>query len=120
MIVVSTTTIILLIIAIFALDLFVTQWIFKFMFSYEIRDRDILVRLFHFLPIYKIPYEKIVKMHVAPVWEVAIIPGMHFFTRPFAKRVVIEQRNRWFIYAFLTPSDPDVFITEVKKRMSNS
>lgn len=93
---------------------------FRLLFSYEITDKNITVRLFHVLPIYTIPLNKIVAMHVAPVWEVAIVPGMHLFTRPFAKRVVIEQKERWFIFAFFTPENPDTFIAEVRKRMAYS
>jgi hypothetical protein len=28
-----------------------------------------------------------------------------------------EMRDRWFIYAFLTPENPAAFISEVKRRI---
>ncbi|WP_292530886.1 hypothetical protein [Methylocystis sp.] len=106
-------------IAVMLLAAFAFFYLFRLIFSYEIRDRDILVRLFHFLPLYKVPYNKIVAMRVAPVWEVALVPGMHLPTRPLAtRRVAIEMKDRWFIFAFFTPDDPDAFIAEVKSRMT--
>lgn len=117
MITASAEIIILMGVATMALCAVVGYYSFRFIFSYEIRDKDILVRLFHFFPLYKVPFNKIVAMRVAPVWEVALVPGMHLFTRPFAKRVAIEMRDRWFIFAFFTPKNPDAFIAEVKKRM---
>lgn len=92
---------------------------FRLIFSYEIRGGEILVRLFHFLPLYKVPFSKIVAIRVAPVWEVALVPGMHLPTRPLAtRRVAIEMKDRWFIFAFFTPENPDAFIAEVKKRIA--
>jgi hypothetical protein len=75
----------------------------RLLLSYQIRDRDIRVLLFNSIPIYWIPFRKIVRMHEAPFYEVALVPGVHLFTRAFAQRVVIEMRDRWFIFAFLTP-----------------
>lgn len=91
---------------------------FRLFFSYEIREKDILVRLFHFLPIYKVPYNKIVAIRNAPFHEIVLVPGMHLATRLFARRVAIEMKNRWIIFAFFTPENPDAFIAEVKKRMA--
>lgn len=93
--------------------------LFRLFFSYKITDKDITVLLFHFLPIYRMPFEKIVKIHSAPFHEVALVPGMHLFTRVFARRVVIEMKDRWFIFAFLTPENPDAFISEIKKHLAN-
>ena len=105
-------------VALMGLAAFIFFYLFRLIFSYEIRDKDILVRLFHFLPLYKIPFSKIVAMRVAPVWEVALVPGMHLPTRPLAtRRVAIEMKDRWFIFAFFTPENPDAFIAEIKKRM---
>jgi hypothetical protein len=105
-------------IAVMGLAAFAFFYLFRLIFSYEIREKDILVRVFHFLPLYKVPYNKIVAIRVAPVWEVALVPGMHLPTRPLAtRRVAIEMKDRWFIFAFFTPNDPDAFIEEVKKRM---
>lgn len=107
-------------VALMGLAAFAFFYLFRLIFSYEIRDRDILVRLFHFLPLYKVPYNKIVAIRVAPVWEVALVPGMHLPTRPLAtRRVAIEMRDRWFIFAFFTPENPDAFIAEVKKHLAN-
>lgn len=90
---------------------------FRLFFNYEITDKNIVVYLFRVFPIYRIPFEKIVKIYSAPFHEVAIVPGVHLFTRPFAKRVVIEMRERWFIFAFLTPEDTEGFIQKVKSKM---
>src|SRR5450631_484651 len=88
--------------------------------SYEITNSDIRVLLFGVIPIYWIPFRKIKKMHEAPFYEVALIPGVHLFTRTFAKRVVIEMRDKWFIFAFLTPDNPAAFIADVKRHMGVS
>jgi hypothetical protein len=101
-----------------ALLLLLSSQVFRVIFSYSIREKEIAVLLFHTVPIYTIPYGKIVKMHEAPFYEVALVPGVHLFTRVFARRVVIEMRDRWFIFAFLTPADPGAFMAEVKQRMS--
>ena len=104
-----------------ALLLYVGLQSFRLIFSYKITDEGIIVYLFHILPLYKVPYNKIVAMRVAPVWEVALVPGMHLPTRPLAtRRVAIEMKDRWFIFAFFTPDNPDAFIAEVKKRMAAS
>lgn len=108
-----------IVIPLMALGLFLLFQLFRLFFSYKITDKDITVLLFHFLPIYRIPFEKIVEMHSAPFHEVALVPGMHLFTRVFARRVVIEMKDRWFIFAFLTPKDPDAFISEIKKHLAN-
>jgi len=113
----SAEVVILIAVVTMALCLFVGYHSFKWFFSYEITDKNITVRLFRTIPIYRIPFEKIVKMRVAPIYEVMLVPGVHLFTRPFAKNVVIEQKNRWFIFAFLTPENPDAFISEIQKRM---
>src|SRR3989344_7779707 len=119
MIVIENNLIMLaIVIPLMGLAAFAFFYLFRLIFSYEIRNNDILVRLFHFLPLYKVPYNKIVAIRVAPVWEVALVPGMHLPTRPLAtRRVAIEMKDRWFIFAFFTPTDPDAFIAEIKKRM---
>lgn len=108
-----------IVVPIITLSLALLFQVFRLLFAYKITDKEIIVLLFHFLPIYKVPFNKIVAMHVASVWEVAIVPGMHLFTRPFAKRVVIEQKDRRFIFAFFTPGNPDVFISEIKKHLED-
>jgi hypothetical protein len=92
--------------------------VFKLIFSYSVRETEIVVLLFHAVPIYRIPFHVIETLHEAPVYEVALIPGMHLFTRPFARRVVIEMRDRWAKYAFLTPNNPTEFIADIKRRMA--
>ena len=102
-----------------ALDLFVTErFFFRNLFSYEIREKDILVRLFRVMPIYKVPFDKIVAIRNARVHEVALVPGMHLSTRLFARRVAIEMKDRWFTFAFFTPDNPNAFIAEVERRMT--
>jgi hypothetical protein len=91
--------------------------IWKVLIAYRITDHDIQVLLFHFIPIYHIPFHKIVKMHEASFYEVALVPGFHLFTQPFAQRVVIKQRGRWFPLAFLTPNNPSAFIADVKRHL---
>jgi hypothetical protein len=90
------------------------------LFTYKITDSDIRVLLFGAIPIYWIPFRRIKKMHEAPFYEVALVPGVHLFTRTFARRVVIEMRDKWFIFAFFTPDDPAAFIAEVKNHMHRS
>jgi hypothetical protein len=77
--------------------------IWRILFSYQITDKDIRVLLFRAVPIYRIPFRKIKELHQAPLYEVALVPGMHLFTRPFARRVVIEMRDTLVMFAFLTP-----------------
>jgi hypothetical protein len=91
----------------------------KFLLSYEITSSHIQVLLFRTIPIYWIPFKKIKEMHEAPFHEVALVPGVHLFTRMFARRVVIEMRDKWFIFAFLTPDNPTEFIADVKRRFPN-
>jgi hypothetical protein len=92
----------------------------KLLLSYKITDSDIRVLLFGAIPIYWIPFRKITEMHEAPFHEVALVPGVHLFTRTFARRVVIEMRDKWFIFAFLTPDNPAAFIADVKRHMGVS
>jgi hypothetical protein len=93
---------------------------FKLIFAYKLMDDRIVVFLFHVLPIYVIPFHKIDRMREAALYEVAAVPGMHLFTRPFGSRVVIEMRDRWARFAFLTPSNPGAFIADIKRRMTRS
>jgi hypothetical protein len=109
-----------LVIPLMALLAYAGLQVFRLLFRYEITNKDIVVYLFHFLPIYRVPFNKIVAIHNRPLHEVMLVPGVHLFTRPFARNVVIEQKDRWFIFAFLTPENPDAFIAEVKKRMAAS
>ena len=97
--------------------LFAMLGIWRILFSYEITDKDVRVLLFHVVPLYWIPFRKIVKMHEAPFHEVALVPGVHLFTRTFARRVVFEMRDKWFIFAFLTPDNAAAFIREVENHM---
>jgi hypothetical protein len=90
---------------------------FKLIFKYKITNDKIVALLFHVVPIYIIPFGRIEGMRQATFYEVALVPGMHLFTRPFGKRVVIEMKDRWAKFAFLTPSDPTAFIDTVKRRM---
>ena len=92
----------------------------KLLLSYKITDSDIRVLLFGAIPIYWIPFRKIKEMHEAPFHEVALVPGAHLFTRTFARRVVIEMRDKWFIFAFLTPDNPAAFIADVRRHMGVS
>jgi hypothetical protein len=101
--------------AVMMLLLFLAGRLPQLLVSYKITDRDIRVLLFHTLPIYSIPFGKIVKMHEAPFYEVALVPGVHLFTRTFARRVVIQMRDKWFIFAFLTPENPAAFIADVER-----
>jgi hypothetical protein len=57
----------------------------KLLLSYKITDSDIRVLLFGAIPIYWIPFRKIKEMHEAPFHEVALVPGVHLFTRTFAR-----------------------------------
>jgi hypothetical protein len=98
----------------------ISSQVFKLIFAYNVSDSEIIVQLFHALPIYRIPFRKIEKIREAPMYEVALVPGMHFFTRPFGRRVVIEMLDTSIRYAFLTPSDPGAFIAEVKRHMTNA
>ncbi len=95
------------------------EGLWRHVFAYQITDKDVRVLLFNRLPIYRIPFHKIVKMHEAPFYEVALVPGKHFFTRTFAKRVVIETKNTWFPFTFLTPDNPTAFIADIKKHISH-
>src|SRR5882724_4355894 len=95
--------------------LFAMLGIWRILFSYEITDKDVRVLLFHVVPLYWIPFRKIVKMHEAPFHEVVLVPGKHFFTRMFGRRVVIETRDTWFPFTFLTPNHPSAFIADVKR-----
>ena len=89
--------------------------LFRLLFSYRIADDGITVLLFHIIPIYRIPFRKIKQLREASVYEVALVPGMHLFTRPFARRVVIEMRDTWVKFAFLTPDNPAAFIADIKR-----
>ena len=122
MIITDNITALAIVIPLMAVLLFMGLWSFRLFFSYKITDKNITVNLFHILPIYRISFAKIVEMHTAPVHEVALIPGVHLFTRPFARRVVIEMKDTWTFlrFAFLTPDNPDVFIAEIKKRLPAS
>ena len=93
---------------------------FRLIFSYKITNDKILVLLFHIAPLYTIPLNKIEGLHEASFYEVALVPGMHLFTRPFGRRVVVEMRDRWAKFAFLTPSNPAAFIADVKRRLASS
>ena len=90
----------------------------RLLISYKITSTHIEVLLFRTIPIYWIPFRKIKEMHKRALYEVMLVPGVHLFTRFFAKRVMIEMRDKWFIFAFFTPENPDAFIAEVKKRMA--
>jgi hypothetical protein len=79
--------------AVIGLLLVGSSLIWRLLFSYQITDKDIRVLLLHAIPIYRIPLRKIKELHQAPLYEVALVPGMHLFARPFARRVVIEMRN---------------------------
>ena len=92
----------------------------RLLLSYEISRDYISVLLFRTIPIYWIPFVKIKNMHEAPFHEVALVPGVHLFTRTFARRVVIEMRDKWFIFAFLTPDNPAAFIADVRRHMGVS
>lgn len=118
MIIVSAEIFILMGVATMALCAVSGYYFFRLFFSYEIREKDVLVRLFHLLPIYKVPFNKIVAIRKAPFHEIVLVPGMHLSTRLFARRVAIEMKDRWIIFVFLTPNEPDAFIAEVKKRQS--
>ena len=89
----------------------------RLLISYKISENHITVFLLRTIPIYWIPFRKIKALHVRAFYEVVLVPGVHLFTRLFAKRVMIEMRDKWFIFAFFTPDNPDAFIAEVKKRM---
>ena len=91
--------------------------LFRLLIGYKVTDKDIAILLFHLVPIYRIPFRKIKKIYSAPMYEVMLIPGLHFPSRVFSRRVVIERRNTWFKFAFLTPKDPDAFIADVKRLM---
>jgi hypothetical protein len=93
---------------------------FRFVFAYTITDDKIIVLLFHIVPIYIIPFDKIEAVREATFYQVALVPGMHLFTRPFGRRVVIEMRDRWAKFAFLTPSNPAAFIADIKRRITLS
>jgi hypothetical protein len=98
--------------------LILSSQVFKLIFSYSVRETEIVVLLLHAVPIYRIPFYVIETLHEAPAYEVALIPGVHLFTRPFARRVVIEMRDRWAKYAFLTPNNPTEFIADIKTRIA--
>jgi hypothetical protein len=100
--------------------LFGMMGVWRILFSYEVTDKDVRVLLFHVLPLYWIPFRKIVKTHEAPFHEVVLVPGVHLFTRTFARRVVFETRDKWFVFAFLTPDNPAAFIADVKRHMGVS
>ncbi len=91
--------------------------VWRVVFAYDVTDEHVTVLLFGRIPIYRIPFRKIVKMHEAPFHEVVLVPGKHFFTHMFGRRVVIETRDTWFPFTFLTPDNPAAFIAQVENRM---
>lgn len=99
--------------------LFVAFYLFRFLFKYEITEKNIRILLFRFIPIYKIQFSKIEKTYIARFHEVFLIPGLHFLRLPFRKTIVIEMRDTMIKFAFLTPDDPDAFISEIKKHLAN-
>jgi hypothetical protein len=100
--------------------LIVSTQVFKLIFEYQIADDEIIVLLFHLAPIYRIPLRTVETLYEAPAYQVALIPGMHLFTRPFGRRVVVEMRGRWARFAFLTPTNPAAFIADIKRRMKRA
>lgn len=94
---------------------FVFFRLFRLLISYRITDKDIKILLFHFIPIYKIPFTNIEKIYEQKFHEVFLIPGWHFPSMIFSKRVTIELKDAWFKYVFLTPKDTNSFIQEIKR-----
>ena len=99
--------------------LFIGFYLFRFLFKYEITDKNIKILLFRFIPIYRIQFSKIEKTYIARFHEVFLIPGLHFLRRPFRKTIVIEMRDTMIKFAFLTPDDPEKFFEEFKKHLAN-
>jgi hypothetical protein len=106
---------ILLGIATIGLFLVLAAQAFLLIFAYEVTKEQIIILLFHIVPIYTIPFSKIKAVREAPFHQIALVPGMHLFTHPFGRRVVIEMRDRWAKFAFLTPSNPAAFIADIKR-----
>jgi hypothetical protein len=100
--------------------LVISSQAFQFIFAYSVNESGIVVQLFHVIPIYRIPFRSIKKLYEAPFYEVALVPGMHLFTRPFGRRVVIDMGDKWPKFAFLTPINPTSFIEEIKRHLSNA
>lgn len=108
---------ILFYLVIMGMFLFVCTYLFSFLIKYKITDKDIKILLFNFILIYKIPFEKIIKISSIPFYETIFTPGLHFLKYIFARRVVIEMKDTWFRYVFLTPKDIDGFIKNVKNKL---
>lgn len=79
-----------------AVLLFLGFKVFRLLVGYEIADDSIKVLLFHYIPIYKIPFTNIEKIYLQRFHEVVIVPGWHFPSRIFSRRVTIELKNSWF------------------------
>jgi hypothetical protein len=93
---------------------------FRLIFGYRLTETSIKVLLFDVLPIYDIPLKRIIDLHVAPMHKVALVPGYHLFRYPFGRRVVVEMRDSWVRFAFLTPNNPEEFIADVRGRIATS
>lgn len=91
--------------------------LFRLLFSYKITSKGIQVLLFNKFPIYRIPFQKIDSIYTANFLQVALVPGLHFPTRIFKKRVVIKTNGTMFRYVFLTPKGPDGFIKDIQKEL---
>jgi len=90
---------------------------FRLLFGYRLENNKIIILLFHFLPIYKILVSDIKEIYSAGMLQTLLIPGLRFDSRIFEQRVVIVTKSRLINHVFLTPKNPDVFITEVKNRV---
>jgi len=113
----NATVLLLLAILVMGVVAFTFFRLFRLITAYKITDDCIKVLLFHFIPIYKIKFTNIEKIYEQQFHEVALVPGWHFPSRVFGRRVTIELKDAWFKFAFLTPEDTSAFISEIQKHV---
>lgn len=75
--------------------------------------------LFGKITLFKLPYSSIKSIKKANLIECFSPAGVHYVTRFFGQRVIIEKTNGLLKYIFLTPKDPDEFISKVAKKTKN-
>jgi hypothetical protein len=64
----------------------------RHLYSYHITDEDIRVLLFDSIPIYRIPFDKIVKVHEAPFYEIALVVDDPFHVLDQELPLVVKRR----------------------------
>ena len=94
------------------------QFVLRYVVTYRLTNRSVLVMLLWGVPIFRISYRRIEEMKVGADWPESLrdIVVWNFCNRLYGGSGCVLIRRKWGFTAAISPDDPEGFVQELRRR----